>query len=469
MDLAEVLLEHKIIYKSKGCYIRVPKYKDKLSVLLEDPNIAILYNNYIAQYRFEEEAWHCLLKGDNPNNHLCEVCGRPSKFNATATTVGYSRFCSKECRNKSRGNNRAKTCLDKYGYESAMQSKVIQDKSRQTCISRYGVENPNQSDGIKAKKRQTCIDKYGVECSLLSSQAQLKTQQTLMSNYGVSNPLKSEVVKDKIRATNLKRYGVPSYSQTEEYKHKYISTSNAHYSTNNPRQSVLVSNLIRDTNKARYGAEYYTQTEEFKERYRNTCIGKYGVPTTLLVPEVKDKITTVIKSKYGVDNVSQSPLIKEKKRQTCISRYGVDSYTKTEEFARQRSKRWVVEGQTYDSKSEIYYAYYLKYNNIPYERQVPLSYRDASGYNHVYFVDFLILDTQELVELKGKHLIDEGTGELKNPYISKLTEAQRQALKERDEAKSKCMRDHRVTIITDYVRYEKLFKEYYPNLKISPI
>lgn len=470
MNLAGVLLEHKIIYKGEGCYrcyIRVPRYKDKLSTLLQDPNIAELYNNYIRQYRSEEEAWYCLLKSDNPNNHICEVCGKPSEFNATTTTIGYSRFCGRECRNKSRDINRAKTCVSKYGYESATQSEVVQDRRRQTCMSKYGVTNPNQSEEVKAKKRQTCLSKYGVECSLQSSQAQLKSQQTLMSNYGVDNPLKSEEVKSKIRATNLKRYGVPSYSQTEEYRHKYILTSNAHYSMNNPRQSVLVNNLIKDTNRARYGVDYYTQTEEFKERYKDTCMSKYGVSTTLLVPEVKGKITSTIKSKYGVDNISRSPLIKEKKRQTYMSNYGVDSYAKTVEFARQRSKRWVVEGETYDSKPEIYYAYYLKYNKIPYKRQVPLNYIDAAGHNHVYFVDFLRLDTQELIELKGRHLIEEDTGELKNPYTSKLTEEQCQDLKERDEAKSRCMRDYKVIIITDYKEYEILFKEHYPNLKIE--
>lgn len=94
--------------------------------------------------------------------------------------------------NEQRSENIVKSCLEKYGVNSALQLEEVRKKGIDTCLSRYGVPNSQQSPEIREKVKQTCLKRYGVE------------NYTQTSEYW-----------SRVRSTNLERYGVPFHQQKE--------------------------------------------------------------------------------------------------------------------------------------------------------------------------------------------------------------------------------------------------------------
>ena len=96
---------------------------------------------------------------------------------------------------------RKKTCIEKYGYGSPLQSEEIKQKIKATNLEKYGVENPSQSSEIKQKKIETSL-----------------------KNYGVENPTQSEIIKQKSKQTNMEKYGVSSAMKLPEVAQKSVET-----------------------------------------------------------------------------------------------------------------------------------------------------------------------------------------------------------------------------------------------------
>jgi hypothetical protein len=96
---------------------------------------------------------------------------------------------------------RKKTCIEKYGYGSPLQSEEIKQKIKATNLEKYGVENPSQSPEIHQKKIETSL-----------------------KNYGCEYPLQSEIIKEKSKQTNFNKYGVSSAMKLPEIAQKSVKT-----------------------------------------------------------------------------------------------------------------------------------------------------------------------------------------------------------------------------------------------------
>lgn len=143
---------------------------------------------------------------------------------------------------------------------------------------------------------------------------------------------------------------------------------------------------------------------------------------------------------------------------TCLQRYGKDNFFKVDGFIKKtrakQAKKRIFEGKYFDSKWEIYYYFYLKDNEIPFDTQIPFEYVDVFGKNHLYFCDFYRKDLDEYIEIKNPKMIDED-GNLIIIYGKSKNESEQAKLK----AKTECMKKHEVKIISNISFYEKYFKE----------
>ena len=363
LERLRILLPKSKILVNKSAYIsKAPKWRDKLKKFLEEEENKLLWTSFLSQHSSEVEAWYCLIHNDSPFNHKCKVCGENSLFLQNR----YIDFCSNKCRNINRESRKKETCLEKYGFES-----------------------PNKN--IQEKRRRTCLEKYGT-----------------------FHPLQNKDIQDKIRQTCLRKYKETSFSKTNLFKEKYKNTSLHKFGTSNPLQNKEIKEKRKITDQKKYGKDFYSSTKEFQQKYKQTCLDKYGVNNPLQYKEIKSKVDKAIKERYGVENISQNQEIKNKKKLAYLNHYGVDSYSKTVECARTRGKKWKVEGNYFDSKPEIYFEYYLLDSGIPFEKQIPIKYKDSLAKEHIYFCDFKRLDTNQLIEIKGKHLMKESN--LFNPF-----------------------------------------------------
>lgn len=175
---------------------------------------------------------------------LCDIC---KKNKMTVAYEVYNRVVEKTgsyvCRECSYEKT-AQTCLEKYGFKTSLQNKLVKEKIKQTNLERYGVEYYGQTKECHDRIRQTCLDKYGVE-----------------------HFAQSQEIKDKKAKTIMERYGADCVFHVEEFKNKII-----------------------DTNLKKYGVKSVLKAPEIKEKIRKTNMRKYGVPHNFLIPQTREKI-----------------------------------------------------------------------------------------------------------------------------------------------------------------------------------
>ena len=58
-----------------------------------------------------------------------------------------------------------------------MQNDKFKEKSKETCLEKYGFEYAMQSNEVKEKGKKTCLEKYGVEYSSQSIEIMEKTSK----------------------------------------------------------------------------------------------------------------------------------------------------------------------------------------------------------------------------------------------------------------------------------------------------
>ena len=126
-----------------------------------------------------------------------------------------------------------KTCLERYGAETAMNTeeniekrrKLFEDpvfkaewleKHRQTSLERYGVEHPMQTEGAKENQKATMQEKYGVDHPYQSPEIMAKMRAKNKKKYGVENVASLPEVQIKMAQTTLERHGVEHYNQLPE-------------------------------------------------------------------------------------------------------------------------------------------------------------------------------------------------------------------------------------------------------------
>jgi len=111
---------------------------------------------------------------------------------------------------------RKKTCIEKYGYGSPLQSEEIKQKIKATNLEKYGVENPSQSPEIHQKKIETSLKNYGCEYPLQSKIIKQKSKQTNMEKYGVTYAMKLPEVSQKSVETRFKNNNYIKSTSSEE-------------------------------------------------------------------------------------------------------------------------------------------------------------------------------------------------------------------------------------------------------------
>ena len=194
-----------------------------------------------------------------PNEGLCKVCGKPTKFLRNA----YKECCSYKC-----------TCILRYGTESILSIPEIHSK---------GVEK-SKTDEVRRKIKQTNIERYGVTNPMQQSYVRDKLStnevkqkrnssiiKTNLDKYGVSWPAQLTETVEKQAQTNLTKYGVKSFLQTDECRQAY----------NNNKQKLIEI----------YHQNGYTTRLELIEKYGQGWL-------SLNIPETIDGNIAFIDNKY---------------------------------------------------------------------------------------------------------------------------------------------------------------------------
>ena len=292
-------------------------------------------------------------------------------------------------------------------------------------------------------RKQSIKNHYGVDNIFKSKKMQAKIKRQNISKYGVDNPAKSQEIKNKIKKTNLKKYGCENVFQNKDVKNK-----------------------IKQTNLKKYGETSFTKTSEYTEKRKDTCKKKYGVEHFSKTKEYKEKFKKTMHKKYGVDHALKNDKLLAKAKETCFKKYGFENYTKSDIY-----KQYMLD--TYGTLS-IRHSY--KYDDILFESSWELAfylYHKDKGhkiikepcyfsyvYNkqvHHYFPDFKV--GNRYYEIKGNQFLKF----YKNGKIKTLICVYDETLNGLYNAKYKCMKQHKVKIITsvEIKKYLDYVNKYY--------
>lgn len=355
---------------------------------------------------------------------LCKNCGKGFKV-----TRKLRHYCSAECAERFRMTaNNCKTCgtpirrgrtyCDACFKIAQTENNTFKNpetiaKIKATKLERYGTENYNNSEQTK----KTCLEKYGATSVFSSEYGKKKIEETSLKRYGVKDSRSAQQTKDKRKAT-IARTGVSGHFHTLEWNKSMLEK----YGTTNPAQNTDILQKMKQTNLEKYGAEMPLQNDEILAKMKATNLDRYGNECSLMNDEIRDKAIATIKEKYGVENVAQSPIIASKKR-----------------------RKYEYDGITFDSKPEVEVYKFCKEHNLNFKYQpCKLEFVDSLGKKHAYFPDFEI--EGKLYEVKEDHFIK--NGKLYFPYRKSISS---KVLAEKDSwnaAKSTCMAEHNVQIIT---------------------
>ena len=119
-----------------------------------------LRTNFIIESRvnIRQRLWHI-------DNNIYEIpkCNH-CKINVVKWSIKnqtYSKFCSSKCSSVSLDvkEQRAKTCLLKYGHTTNLKSEDNKTKQQETCLKKYGVTNFSKSSLFKERFIETCIER----------------------------------------------------------------------------------------------------------------------------------------------------------------------------------------------------------------------------------------------------------------------------------------------------------------------
>ena len=198
----------------------------------------------------------------------CHFCGKPLPFRSFKTP--YRTWCNQQCQLRDKEFIRKRT--EKIDY-SAM---VKHCKESKRLL--YGDENYNGRE----KAKQTCLERYGVETYLGSKLCLDQTKKTCLEKYGVENASQSPEVIDKIKHTKQKRYGDPKYTNREQIKRTCLER----YGHENYMLCDEFRTKSKDTRVERYGDPNYTNREQMKQ----TCLERYGVSNPMQDPSVAEKM-----------------------------------------------------------------------------------------------------------------------------------------------------------------------------------
>jgi len=300
----------------------------------------------------------------------CLDCDNSFKKNFRQIKKYNTPYC-KQCTKIHSNERKEKTCLEKFGVKTYMQTDEFKNISKEVIKEKYGVDNISKLQEIKDKKVETCMKNHGVEISFKSPIIREKIKQTFINNYSVDNPLKSKEIKTKIKETNMNKYG-----------------------SENPQQNY-----------------------DIKMKTMNTCYKKYGVTSIFKTEETINKRKDACIQKYGTEYPLQSALGQEEDKQTCLKKYGVENPQHCPEIAEKASKNsYYRKTYTFPSGNQIscqgYEPFALDYllekENIDENdivtgcKNVPkIVYLDENNKEHRHYVDIFIPSQNRCIEVKS--------------------------------------------------------------------
>lgn len=296
---------------------------------------------------------------------------------------------------------------------------------------------------LKRRKHQ-CDDILCKNCyiSYATKIAMKVCKASWIEKYGVDNPAKVQEFKDKAISKKKELYG----ERLEKISEKIKNTFNEKYGVNASSQVKEFRDKQKQTTLERYGNECYLHSEEGTQRTKHTMIKKYGVEFASQSEDISAKQIAKKREVYG-DNLEK---IVEKIQNTNLKKYGVKTFTQSDDYDHSR-KIYLFNGVTFDSSWEMCLFAYLTDKNICFHYHPKgIHYVDGDK-ERTYFPDFEI--EGKLFEVKGSHFIKDG--KIWNPFTKSF-----------DEAKTKCMNDNNVNIITgnDIKKYINYFTHKYGNL-----
>lgn len=178
-------------------------------------------------------------------------------------------FC-KECTKINTRMKIAKTCNERYGYDSPLQSEEVREKINQTNIERYGSIHCMQCPEVREKGVITCNLKYNCDYPIQSKEIRDKGKVTLFNNHGVEFVFQVPEVREKILKTIQERYNETNASKNEEIKEKirinFIKSMMKKYNVKNPFLLKEVREKSRLTCIDKYQSEYAMQNAEVAEK-----------------------------------------------------------------------------------------------------------------------------------------------------------------------------------------------------------
>ena len=203
------------------------------------------------------------------DNHYgpCPVCGKLVLIKDMS--IG-PQACSEQCRQESI----RRTCLERYGCETAVISDHARQLSKQTCMRKYGVDHYSKTDEYHEKFKKTSIERFGVDVPMKNSEVQQKAKDTNNERYGGNSPMCSEEVKAKAAETAKEHFGGLGFSSPE------------------------ILERAKATNIIRYGVPYPAQSDVVKSKMENTCIERYGSKNWLCT---RDRLESVIHDSSKID------------------------------------------------------------------------------------------------------------------------------------------------------------------------
>lgn len=144
-------------------------------------------------------------------------------------------------------------------------------------------------------------------------------------------------------------------------------------------------------------------------------------------------------------------------RKTCNQRYGTDFAMQSNEIYSKANKRYIYNSIAFDSAPEIAYYIWLTDHHISFKYHPCAFTFRCKGKTHKYFVDFLLTDTNQYVEIKGPQFLSR-SGTLLD-HLRKSTAYTK--------AKQKCMNDNHVMIISEdiFIEYMDYCAEKFNNKK----
>ena len=282
-----------------------------------------------------------------------------------------------------------------------------------SCMSSYTQSNFSEDKKceINESRKKTAEERYG-SVENYYKHIFSKTKQSMQEKYGVDSVFNIPSVKESIKNTILERYGVTSPMQSEEIKEKFKKT--------------MLEN---------YGVSGTLASEELRDKVRQTCEERYG--KDYMSNFILRKAMETKKLRYGDENYNNMT----KHQQTCLEKYGVPSYSQTVDFQYKRYKKYLYDGEYFDSSWELALWIYAKDNNLGISRvQDPFVYY-YNNIEYMYYPDFKY--NGSLIEIKGTQFFENGdvNGKMINPFD--------RSLDDKFEAKHQCALDNNVIFFTE--------------------